>query len=92
MKIGENTEFKLDLKTIISIVVFTSTIMGMYYTLESDIEEAKKLPPAEVKRLEYDLKQQWTEGHILTLELKVKELEADFKQLEKEMHHGDKKR
>ena len=78
MKIGENTEFKLDLKTIISIVVFTSTIMGMYYTLESDIEEAKKLPPAEVERLEYDLKRQWTEGHILALELKVKELEADI--------------
>jgi len=60
MKIGENTEFKLDLKTIISIVVFTSTIMGMYYTLESDIEEAKKLPPAEVKRLEYDIRKRFT--------------------------------
>jgi hypothetical protein len=92
MKIGENTEFKLDLKTIISIVVFTSTIMGMYYTLESDIEEAKKLPPAEVERLEYDLKRQWTEGHILALELKVKELEADVKQIDKEMHHGNKTR
>lgn len=86
MKIGENTEFKLDLKTIISIVIFTSTIMGMYYTLESDIEEAKKLPPAEVKRLEYDLKQQWTENHIITLELKVKELESDLKQLDKDLH------
>ena len=92
MKIGENTEFKLDLKTIISIVVFTSTIMGMYYTLESDIEEAKKLPPAEVERLEYDLKRQWTEGHILALELKVKELEADIKQIDKEIHHGNKQR
>ncbi len=86
MKIGENTEFKLDLKTIISIVIFTSTIMGMYYTLESDIEEAKKLPPAEVKRLEYDLKQQWTENHIITLELKVKELESHLKQLDKDLH------
>ena len=90
MKIGENTEFKLDLKTIISIIIFTSTIMGMYYTLESDIEEAKKLPPAEVERLEYDLKRQWTEGHILALELKVKELEADVKQIDKKMHYVKK--
>ena len=90
MKIGENTEFKLDLKTIISIIIFTSTIMGMYYTLESDIEEAKKLPPAEVKRLEYGLKRQWTEGHILALELKVKELEADVKQIDKKIHYVKK--
>jgi hypothetical protein len=66
--------------------------MGMYYTLESDIEEAKKLPPAEVKRLEYDLKQQWTKDHIITLELKVKELETDLKQIDKEIHHGNKQR
>jgi hypothetical protein len=92
MKIGENTEFKLDLKTIISIVVFTSTIMGMYYTLESDIEEAKKLPPAEVKRLEYDLKQQWTENHILSLEIKVKDIESDLKDIVKELHHSIKKK
>jgi len=92
MKIGEGTEFKLDLKTIISIIIFTTTLVGMYYTLESDIEEAKKLPPAEVKRLEYDLKQQWTEGHIIAIELKVKELETDVKQLDKEIHHGNKQR
>ena len=48
MKIGENTEFKLELKTIISIIVLTSTFMGMYYTLQGEIEEAKKMPPAEI--------------------------------------------
>ena len=53
MKIGENTEFKLELKTIIGIVVLTSTLMGMYYTLQSDIEEAKELPPSEIKRMEF---------------------------------------
>ena len=42
MKIGEGTEFKVDLKTVISIIVTTSMFVGMYYTLQSDIEEAKK--------------------------------------------------
>ena len=89
MKIGEGTEFKLDLKTIISIIVFTTTIVGMYYTLESDIEEAKQLPPAEVKRLEYDLKRQWTESHILELEYKVKEIEQELKNINKFTHYKE---
>ena len=85
MKIGENTEFKLELKTIISIVVLTSTFMGMYYTLQGDIEEAKSLPPAEIPRLEYDLKEEWNEQHIGRLEDRVKLLEECCDILSKEV-------
>jgi hypothetical protein len=74
MKIGENTEFKLELKTIISIIVITSTFMGMYYTLQGEIEEAKKMPPAEIERMEYDLKQEWQTKHIEDLEEKIDEI------------------
>ena len=74
MKIGENTEFKLELKTIISIIVLTSTFMGMYYTLQGEIEQAKKMPPAEIKRMEYDLKQEWQTKHIEDLEEKIDEI------------------
>ncbi len=92
MKIGENTEFKLELKTIISIIVLTSTFMGMYYTLQGDIEEAKTLPPAQIERLEYDLKREWMESHILSLEKDVKELKQEVKALDKQIHHGNKKK
>jgi len=85
MKIGENTEFKLELKTIISIIVLTSTFMGMYYTLQGDIEEAKALPPAEIPRLEYDLKEQWNEEHISRLEDRVNLLEECCDILSKEV-------
>ena len=85
MKIGENTEFKLELKTIISIIVLTSTFMGMYYTLQGDIEEAKALPPAEIRRLEYDLKEQWNEEHIGRLEDRVNLLEECCDILSKEV-------
>ena len=85
MKIGENTEFKLELKTTISIIVLTSTFMGMYYTLQGDIEEAKALPPAEIPRLEYDLKEQWNEEHINRLEDRVNLLEECCDILSKEV-------
>ena len=51
MKISENTSVQLDLKTVIAIITITASFVGMYYTLQADIEEAKKLPPTEVKRL-----------------------------------------
>ena len=74
-KISENTSVQLDLKTVIAIITITASFVGMYYTLQADIEEAKKLPPTEVKRLEYDLKEQWNEANINDLKERVDMLE-----------------
>mgnify|MGYP001376579639 CR=1 FL=1 len=74
MKISEGTEFKIDIKTIISVIVVTSMFVGMYYSLQADIEEAKKMPPAVIDRIEYDLKQEWQTKHINDLEEKVDEI------------------
>jgi hypothetical protein len=75
MKISENTEFKIDIKTVIGIIMFTTTIVGMYYTLQEDIAEAKTLPPVEVSRLEYELKEKWNEEMIMDLKERVEMLE-----------------
>ena len=53
----------------------TASFVGMYYTLQADIEEAKKLPPIEVERLEYDLKEQWNKENIDNLKERVDMLE-----------------
>jgi hypothetical protein len=74
-KISENTNVTLDLKTVIAIITITASFVGMYYTLQADIEEAKKLPPTEVKRLEYDLKEEWNEININGLKERVNMLE-----------------
>lgn len=86
MKIGENTEVKVDLKTIISIIVLTASFVGMYYTLQGDIEVAKNEPAAQIERLEYDLKEQWNAEHIETLENKVEGLIEIVKSLDEELH------
>tara|TARA_Y100001980_G_C14388950_1_gene188677 strand:+ start:438 stop:713 length:276 start_codon:yes stop_codon:yes gene_type:complete len=91
MKIGENTEFKIDIKTVIAIIMITSTFVGMYYTLQSDIEDAKKMPPAEIKRMEYDLKQEWQTEHIEDLEEKVDEILMWCRQIDKELHNKKNK-
>jgi len=74
-KISENTNIQLDLKTVVAIIMVTASFVGMYYTLQADIEEAKKLPPIEVTRLEYELKEEWNEKMIMQLKDKVEMLE-----------------
>ena len=75
MKISENTEFKIDIKTVIGIIKLTTTFVGMYYSLQDDIAEARNLPPVEVKRLEYDLKEKWNHANIEDLKERVDMLE-----------------
>ena len=90
MKIGEGTEFKIDLKTVVSLVVITSMFVGMYYTLQADIEEAKKMPPAVIDRIEYDLKQQWQTQHIEKLEEKVDEILFWCREVDKDIYKKKK--
>ncbi len=92
MKINQSTEFKIDLKTVIGIIMFTSSLVGMYYTLQDDIEDAKKMPKAVIDRIEYDLKQDWHTNHINKLEDEVKELREWCRQIDKELTDGSKKR
>ena len=85
MKISESTEFKIDIKTVIGIIMLTTTLVGMYYTLEKDIQLAKTLPPNEVTRLEYELKEQWNEKMIMQLKDQVEVLEEKTDILKEEI-------
>jgi len=75
MKVSENTSVQLDLKTVVAIISITASFVGMYYTLQADIEEAKSLPPVEVTRLEYEFKEEWNEDMIIQLKEAVEVLE-----------------
>jgi len=93
MKINEDTEVKLDLKTVISIITITAAFVGMYFTLKSDIEEAKELP---IKRIEYDLQHMSILEDIDELEFRLSQseelIETMFRlgiELDKELHKID---
>ena len=43
-ELSEDTKFNISIKTMISIAVGIATVVGFYYVLKSDIEEAKSLP------------------------------------------------
>ena len=83
MEVSKDTKFSLSIETAISVVVSIGMIVGMWFTLQSDIEEAKLLPEPEVSRMEYDLKDQMIRDSIVNTESKVEKLEEkvdDIKQ------------
>jgi ribonucleotide reductase alpha subunit len=55
--------------------VTVGMIIGMWYSLQAEIELAKELPEPEVSRMEYDLKDQMIRDSILNTEGKVDKLE-----------------
>ena len=55
-ELSEESKFEISIKTLIGIGVALSTLIGMWFALQADIQEAKELPVPEISRTEYDLK------------------------------------
>ena len=75
MEIGKDSKFTLSLETAISLAVTIALVVGMWYSLQAEIELAKELPEPEVSRMEYDLKDQMIRDSIMNTEEKVEKLE-----------------
>ena len=84
-ELNEDTSFKISLKTLAGIAALIFTLVGMWFTLQADIAEAKELPvppPPDVTRMEYDMKDQLIRQTIMTTQEDVKELKEDMKRIE----------
>ena len=90
-KISENTELTLDLKTLVIIVTFIVTVVGMWFALQKDIDLAKKLPEPEVSRTEYDLKDQLIRETIMNTQDKVEENSDKLDKIDEKLYHIIKK-
>ena len=87
-ELNEDTSFKISIKTLIGIGFAMATIISMWFILQADIEEAKKLPvapPPDVTRMEYDMKDQLIRQTIMTTQEDVKELKEDIKRMEEKI-------
>ena len=82
-ELNEDSGFKVSIKTLIGIGAAMATVIGMWFMLQADIEEAKRLPEPpspEITRMEFDMKDQLVRQTIMTTQEDVKEIK---KQLDK---------
>jgi len=87
-QLNEDTSFKVSIKTLIGIAFGIATVVGMWFALQADIEEAKELPKPpdpEVTRMEYDMKDQLIRQTIMTTQEDVSEMKEDMKRLEEKI-------
>jgi hypothetical protein len=90
-KISENTELTLDLKTLLIIVGFVVTVVGMWFALQKDIDLAKELPKPEVGRTEYDLKDQLIRETIMNTQDKVEQNSDKLDKIDEKLYQIIKK-
>jgi|TARA_R110002167_G_scaffold54505_1_gene155333 ribosomal protein S13 len=81
-EISEESKFEISIKTLIGIGVALSTLIGMWFALQADIQEAKELPEPEISRTEYDLKDRLIRETIMNTGKKVEENSESLKKID----------
>ena len=83
-EISEDSKFEVSLKTLGGIGFLIATLVGMWFTLQADIEEAKLLPEPpkpEVNQMEFKMKDENIRASIYSTQEDVKEIKEDMKYL-----------
>jgi hypothetical protein len=88
-ELNEETGFVLSIKTLIGIAFAIATVVGMWFALQADIEEAKELPvppPQDVTRMEFDMKDQMIRNTIMTTQEDVQEIKKSIEKIEDKLY------
>ena len=83
-EISEESKFEVSLKSLGGLAVLIFAFVGMWFTLQADIAEAKELPippDPEVTKMEFDMKDKMIRATIMTTQEDVKEIKDDIKYL-----------
>jgi|TARA_R110000851_G_scaffold36863_2_gene95742 hypothetical protein len=83
-ELNEDTSLNVSIKTLGGIAAGIATVVGMWFALQADIEEAKQLPeptPPVISRMEFDMKDQLVRQTIMTTQEDVKEIKEQLEKL-----------
>ena len=84
-ELSEDTSLNISIKTLAGIAFGIVTLVGMWFTLQSDIADAKELPlppDPEVTRMEFDMKDQLIRQTIMSTQDDVKEIKTQMLRME----------
>ena len=91
-QIGEDTKVTLDLKKIGMLAVGIATLVGMWFALQGDIQEAKELPAPVIDRVEYDLKDELIRQTIMDTQEDVEDIKEQLDKIDERLYELQQKR
>lgn len=90
-ELSEESKFEISIKTLISIGVGISILVGMYYSLQQEINEAKLLPEPPISRTEFDLKDDLIRSTIMGIDEKVNDNSEKLDKIDEKLYEIIKK-
>ena len=91
-ELNEDTGFHVSIKTLGGIGLAMASLIGMWFTLQADIAEAKELPlppDPEITRMEFDMKDQLVRQTIMSTQEDVTEIKSSIIRLEEKIDKLD---
>ena len=91
-ELNEDTTLKLSIKTLAGIGILIFTLVGMWFTLQADIAQAKELPVPVIDRIEYDLKDELIRQTIMDTQEDVEEIKETIDKIDQRLYEIQKQR
>ena len=85
-ELSEDTVLGVSIKTLVALAVGLSVAIGMYYDLQAEIQLAKELPPPDVSRTEYDLKDQLIRETIMSNAKNIESIKTQLDKIETRLY------
>ncbi len=88
-ELNEETSYNVSLRAVATLVALVFTLVGMWFSLQADIAEARTLPkPAdpEITRVEFDMKDKLIRQTIMATQEDVSEIKDDIKLIKQKLY------
>ena len=88
-ELSEDSAVNISLKTLGGIAFLIATLVGMWFTLQNDIAEARELPKAldpVITRMEFDMKDKLIRQTIMNTQEDVSEIKDDMKLIKQKLY------
>ena len=91
-ELNENIDFKVSIKTLLALGAAMATVISMWFVLQADIEDARKLPKPPIERIEYDLKDELIRQTIMDTQDDVESILEELEKIDKRLYELQKQR